>query len=336
MLRNFWYILAESWELKASAPLSRELLGEHLVLYRDSEGKPVILPDRCLHRCGKLSKGRVAQGNLHCPYHGWVYGAEGKVVEIPSEGCKPIHNLGHTPCSVIEQEGYIYVCLKPHPDFPRPYSIPHYGSSIWKNYRMQNRFQASVTNCVENFIDVPHTAFVHEGIFRKSLGHAVETRVKREKGMVEIEYRKESSNIGSMSWFLNPSKGEIIHIDRFIMPNITHVIYRFPSGWEYLITSQSIPVRSDLTLVYTDITYNLGFWTPFAGWMIKHQAQKTILQDMEVLKDQQDVIARSGNKFTNMPCDIIHRLISEIRDALEHGIDPRTLPDKTREITFFV
>lgn len=334
--KNFWYILAESSELLTSAPLSRELLGEHLVLYRDSTGKPVILPDRCLHRCGKLSKGRVREGTLQCPYHGWVYGAEGKVVEIPSEGCRPIHNLGLAPYSAVEQQGYIYICLEPHPDFPKPYTLPHFGSSLWKNYRMQNTFMATVTNCVENFIDVPHTAFVHEGIFRNSEGHAIDTRIQRNNGVVEIEYLKESNNLGSMSWFLNPSKGKVIHIDRFIMPNITHVIYRFPSGWEYLITSQSIPVRSDETLVYTDITYNFGFWTPFAAWMIKRQAQKAIVQDMEVLQDQQEVIARSGGAFINMPCDIIHRLISEIREALEQGRDPRALPDKNREITFYV
>lgn len=335
-LKNFWYILADSHELKKDAPLSRVLFEQALVLYRGSDGAPVILPDRCLHRCGKLSKGRVAEGKLQCPYHGWVYGDSGKVVSMPSEGPRNFPNLCLPPYTALEQDGYIYVCLEPHPAAPMPYSMPHYDEQGWQNLRLQHTFMNNVTNCVENFIDVPHTAFVHEGIFRKEEGRPIHTSIKRTQGTVAIDYLNESTNLGSMSWFLNPSKGKVVHVDHFIMPNITHVIYQLPSGWEYLITSQSIPVNEGQTLVYTDITYHFGIWTKLCSWMIKRQARKVISQDMEVLKDQWDVIKRTDGSFVNMPCDWIHKMISEIREALEKGVDPRTLPDKTKEITFYV
>lgn len=333
---NFWYVVAESHELSTSAPLSRQLFGKHLVLYRGSDGRPIVLPDHCLHRCGQLSKGKVANGKLQCPYHGWVYGDQGKVVAMPSEGKREIGNLCHKPYAVMEQEGYVYTCLAPCDNTPSPYSMPHYCRTGWKNIRLQHHFKNNVTNCVENFIDVPHTAFVHTGIFRETEGRPIHTLVQRQKGTVTVEYLNENSNLGSMSWFLNPSKGKVVHVDHFIMPNVTHVIYQLPSGWEYLITSQSIPLTDSETMVYTDITYNFGIWTRLAAWMVKRQAKKVIAQDMEVLEDQYQVIMREGPAFINMPCDLIHTMISEIRDALEKGIDPITLPDKKKEITFYV
>jgi len=214
--------------------------------------------------------------------------------------------------------------------------MPHFQEKGWKNIRLQHTFQNTVTNCVENFIDVPHTAFVHKGVFRKSVNRPIRTEIVRSGGAVTIDYQNESSNIGSLSWFLNPSKGQVVHIDQFIMPNITHVIYRLPSGWEYSITSQSVPLSDFETIVYTDITYQFGFWTKLAAPIVKRQAKKVIAQDLEVLKDQSDVLQRGFTTFINMPCDVIHVLISEIREALEQGIDPRSLPDKKKEVIFQV
>jgi len=335
-LKNFWYAIAETAELNNKEPLSRQIFNQHLVLYRGSDHKPIILPDRCLHRCGKLSNGRVSNGSLQCPYHGWVYGDKGKVVAMPSEGTRTIKNLCHQSYRMIEQEGYIYVCFEPHPEIDHPYPMPHYQKKGWKNIRLQHTFKNNVTNCVENFIDVPHTAFVHDGIFRKLEGRAVHTLIERKNGTVKIDYMNESSNLGSMSWFLNPTKGKVIHIDNFIMPNITHVIYRLPSGWEYLITSQSTPIDDHNTIVYTDITYHFGIWTRCAAPIVKRQAKKVIDQDIQVLEDQYEVIQREKASFFNMPCDMIHVMISEIREALENGIDPRTLADKKKEVTFYV
>ncbi|MFI5342625.1 MAG: Rieske 2Fe-2S domain-containing protein [Chlamydiales bacterium] len=334
--KNFWYVIAESNELTDHKPLARQLFDQHLVLYRGANGKPIALPDHCLHRCGKLSKGHVSNGVLQCPYHGWEYGENGRVVSIPSEGNRKINNLCHQPHTILEQDGYIYILLEPHSEIQGPYPMPHYRQKGWKNIRLQHHFNNTVTNCVENFIDVPHTAFVHTGIFRCTEGRPIQVLIQRRDGMVVIDYLNENSNLGNMSWFLNPSKGSVIHRDNFIMPNITHVIYRLPSGWEYLITSQSIPISKGHTLVYTDITYNFGIWTQLAAWIVKRKAKKVIAQDMEVLEDQYEVVEREGTHFINMPCDVIHAWISEIREALENGIDPKTLPEKHKEVTFFV
>ena len=86
--KDFWYIVALSDRLKPNIVISRTVLGEWLAVFRGEDGKPVALQDRCLHRNSRLSKGKVCQGKLECPYHGWVYDDTGKVVGVPSEGKK--------------------------------------------------------------------------------------------------------------------------------------------------------------------------------------------------------------------------------------------------------
>ena len=52
-----------------------EILGEKVVLYRDSAGAIHCLADVCPHRGAPLHQGWVAEVNGHdcvvCPYHGW-------------------------------------------------------------------------------------------------------------------------------------------------------------------------------------------------------------------------------------------------------------------------
>ena len=79
-----WFIVAMSRELKKK-PLARMLMGIPLVLFRDGEGKPGALLDRCPHRNVPLSLGRVApeSGQLECAYHGWRFDRGGACRFIP-------------------------------------------------------------------------------------------------------------------------------------------------------------------------------------------------------------------------------------------------------------
>ena len=53
-------------------------------MFRDGSGKPAALRDRCAHRNMRLSLGKVQQGRMECPYHGWMYASDGACVAVPS------------------------------------------------------------------------------------------------------------------------------------------------------------------------------------------------------------------------------------------------------------
>lgn len=335
-LKNFWYIIAESHELQANTVLSRQICDELLVCYRDENGQPTVLADRCLHRCGRLSAGTVNNGRLTCPYHGWTYDGQGKVVAIPSLGNSTNNSLKAPTYPTREQDGYIYVRLFNSGDEIQPFAMPYYGKQGWKNIRLQNRFNNNLVNCIENFIDIPHTAFVHTGIFRTNNNEAITAQIKQSNGQVHVTYHNEQRNLGSFNWFLNRKGETISHTDSFYMPNITHVCYALDSQWQYVITSQAVPVTSNQTLVYTEISYHFGWWTPWVKWLVKRQAQKVINQDIHILNQQMDVIKKYGDHFYDTPADKIHYFVSEIHRLLKEGQDPRLLPMQQQEIIFFV
>ncbi|MEN9785331.1 MAG: hypothetical protein RLZZ299_595 [Pseudomonadota bacterium] len=336
-VRDFWYIVAESDELSGDTVLARTVLGESLAVFRDGDGVARVLRDRCMHRAMPLSYGTVENGCLRCPYHGWLYRGDGGVAEVPAEGPAQREVAGRRTRAYAarEQDGYVYVRLSDSPaDDVAPFAMPHWDTPGWGRVRLQNRFSNSVTNCVENFIDVPHTVFVHPGIFRTRRQQPIDVEVTRQDGVVTVTYAGETDNLGWFAWFLNPGGHPIRHTDQFFMPNVTHVRYDFGPDRVFLITSQSVPVRDDETLVYTDLTFDYGVFTPFAGPIVRWQGQAVIDQDLVVLARQQEGLRRDASPFMNTPADLIHVLVESIRDELAAGRDPRQLPTRSHTLRF--
>jgi phenylpropionate dioxygenase-like ring-hydroxylating dioxygenase large terminal subunit len=89
-LMNAWYVAAFSDEIKVGKVLARTLVGLPVVLYRDDARKIVALDDRCPHRFAPLSRGRVVDGAIECPYHGLRFGSSGACVMNP-------HGNGRVP-----------------------------------------------------------------------------------------------------------------------------------------------------------------------------------------------------------------------------------------------
>ena len=256
-------------------------------------------------------------------------------LEGPAQKQLPSRKAVHFDC--IEQDDFIYLRLATNPTIDvTPFRMPHYGEAGYKTVRLFNIFKNNVTNCAENYVDVPHTLFVHDEIFRVSKQEKVEATCWRENGTVKIDYRNETDNLGWFSWFLNPKGTPIEHRDYFHMPNVTSVEYVFSPGRKFYITSQSVPVNDQLTHVYTDLTFKFGLWNFLAAPIVKYQGQAVIDQDIEVLDNQMKVIEKYGADFNNSKADIVHVFIESICEEIEKGRDPRCLKPREQEFEFWV
>ena len=85
--RRYWLPACLSTEIPEadSPPVRVLLLNEHLVAFRDTEGKIGLVAENCPHRGTSLFFGRNEESGLRCPYHGWKYDTSGQCVEQPSE-----------------------------------------------------------------------------------------------------------------------------------------------------------------------------------------------------------------------------------------------------------
>ena len=190
-LRNYWHPVAKADEV-SSQPTPVQLLDEKVVLFR--AGSDICaLKDLCIHRGTALSLGWIDDGNLTCAYHGWQYDPSGRCVRIPSlpEG-SPIPPKARTVAfQAVEAHGLVWVCLD-DPVSP----VPPFPDGLWDPDRYRTllvydgAWSTSAGRAIENFLDVSHFAWVHDGL----LGTRDNTVTPRHD--VEVD----GSNIGYTIW----------------------------------------------------------------------------------------------------------------------------------------
>ena len=87
IMRRFWVPLAfcASVTPPDSPPQRGRILGENLVVFRDTKGRVGLLDEFCPHRTASLFFGRNEECGLRCVYHGWKFDVDGYCVDMPSE-----------------------------------------------------------------------------------------------------------------------------------------------------------------------------------------------------------------------------------------------------------
>jgi nitrite reductase/ring-hydroxylating ferredoxin subunit len=87
LMRQYWIPALPSREFPEAGapPLRMRLLGENLVMFRDTLGRVGALEESCPHRGASLYFARNEEGGIRCAYHGWKFDVNGACLETPSE-----------------------------------------------------------------------------------------------------------------------------------------------------------------------------------------------------------------------------------------------------------
>ena len=321
LLKDAWYAAALSTQLTAKAPMGRLILEQPLVLWRTDGGKAVAMEDRCAHRNAALSNGAVFGGRLGCPYHGWVYDGAGRCVAVPSQGDGKPANVCVRAFHVREQHGLIWVWMGDGAPTRDPIPMPYWDTPEWGTYYMVTEFPNEVTHLVENFMDVPHTTFVHHGWFRKPAHKRVKVTVERTADSVLVTYDLPNDKVGFLDRIVNPDAAPIEHTDKFYMPNNTRVDYSFGPRRGFTITSTCTPRGPFDTIVYTLISYKLGWVNRLARLWMPFYTRQVIEQDVDIMRIQGDNLRRFGVRvqFHSTDADLLHDYVESLRDHAERG-----------------
>jgi len=166
-----WHPVALASAL-GQAPLAVQLLDQPLVLWRDAAGQPQVFTDRCPHRGARLSLGRVCAGQLECPYHGWRFAAGGQLAAVPAlPAFVPPATHRAQAHALLERYGLLWVRLQGDESGPAdPAALPElplFEAETDARLRKTNcgpyEVATSAPRIVENFLDMAHFGFVHEG-----------------------------------------------------------------------------------------------------------------------------------------------------------------------------
>lgn len=167
MIPDQWYAILEADALGTTKPVPVVRMGERLVVWRDGEGKPVCMEDRCAHRGVALSMGTVKNGRVACAYHGFQYDNSGKCVHIPcsGEGAKIPGSLKVRHHVVKEEYGLIWLWWgeerESYPPIPWIDEVP---TDHTRGITRSETWPFNYVRCVENHLDVHHWAYVHRNI----------------------------------------------------------------------------------------------------------------------------------------------------------------------------
>jgi nitrite reductase/ring-hydroxylating ferredoxin subunit len=163
LLRRYWQPVALTDELEGPRPLKAvKLMGQDLVLFRDDGGRLALLDRACPHRGVDLAYGRLEDGGLRCPFHGWLFDAAGRCLETPAEpaGSRLAASIRQPSYPVVEKNGIVFAYLgegEP-PAFPAfdCFVAPGTHTFAFKGFIACNWLQA-----LEVGIDPAHASFLH-------------------------------------------------------------------------------------------------------------------------------------------------------------------------------
>lgn len=334
-----WYVACPSSDLGKKKPLALQVLGVPLAVWRTSSGAPAAVLDRCPHRNVPLSMGRVEQGDLECGYHGWRFDGCGKLTAVPGlpilqpgvddSSSKRDRLDGPGRCAesyrVVERDGFVWVWLSPRDpaetNFKQPLRLTQLDGEGYVHIRRSMRVEGTLHSTLENILDVPHTAFLHGGLFRTSeKKHEIEAIVQRRTDGVEAEFVGEPRPSGIVGRVLSPSGGLVQHWDRFLLPSTAQVEYRIGDENHVLVTSLCTPVSETVTDMHAVVSLRTRMPVSLLAAFAAPIAWTILGQDKVILKAQTAVVDRFGTeRFSSTSIDLLGPYILHLLKKAEAG-----------------
>ncbi|GJX35482.1 chlorophyllide A oxygenase, chloroplastic, partial [Tanacetum coccineum] len=309
-LKNFWYPVAFSTDLKDDTLIPIECFEEPWVLFRGKDGKPGCIKNTCAHRACPLDLGSVNEGRVQCPYHGWEYSADGTCEKMPST---KFVNVKIKSLTCIEHERMIWIWPGNEPSSPiLPSLQPPPGFQIHAEIVMELPVEHGLL--LDNLLDLAHAPFTHTSTFAK--GWSVPSFVKfltPESGLqgywdpypIDMEFRPPCIVLSTIG-ISKPGKLEgqstkqcatHLHQLHVCLPssrNKTRLLYRMSLDFAPLLQK-----------------------VPFMHILWKHFAEKVLNEDLRLVLGQQDRMNNGANVW-NWPVsyDKLGGITSRIHERL--------------------
>eukprot|EP00887_Chlorella_sp_A99_P000127 scaffold16.g127.t1 len=316
-LKPFWYPLEFSANLGADMLVPLELFGQAWVLFRDASGAAACVRDECAHRACPLSLGKVVDGEVECPYHGWRYDSAGSCTRMPSTShCK---GIGVQSLPVVEAEGLIW-CWPGDPEAITsgpPVELVRPPPSFQTHSQLVLDVPVDHGLLIENLLDLAHAPFTHTTTFAK--GWSVPDAV-----------RFHAANLLDGRWDPYP-------IDMEFLPPcmvLSTIGLASPGKIEKGVRQQQcanhlhqlhvcLPAGRGRTRLLYSMSLDFMHWTrhvPGIQAFWRHIAGQVLGEDLVLVEGQQDSLSRGGDTWANpVPYDKLGVRYRRWRNSVASG-----------------
>jgi phenylpropionate dioxygenase-like ring-hydroxylating dioxygenase large terminal subunit len=174
IFRRDWVSVGRSSALaKPGDYLTCEIAGEPVMVLRDAEGRLRAQSNVCRHRMSTLLEGRGSTARITCPYHGWVYGLDGRLRGAPyMEGSRAFDRKAICLPQLRCTDWLGWTLLTLNPDAPEPserlrdleaeiapYGMEHYIEAFRETFVWDTNWKI----LAENFMESYHLPVCHAG-----------------------------------------------------------------------------------------------------------------------------------------------------------------------------
>ena len=299
LLRHYWQPAALAEELSGNRPLVPvTLLGEQLVLFRDDEGQLGLISRHCPHRGADLCYGRLEDGGLRCPFHGWLFDSTGQCLEQPAEpeGSRLHERIKTDAYPVVEKNGVIFAYLGPGEPPPFP-AFDCFAAPESHVFAFKGLWECNWLQALEVGIDPAHASFLHRFLADEDTNKSYGKQFRDEAGSSGIpmtqllreyprpELRVEKTDYGLRIFALRHMNDGQTHV------RITNQIFpqaiAIPISNEMTITQWHVPIDDTHCYWYSMFT---SFTDPVDKALMREQRIKE-----HRLPDYRPIKNRSNN-----------------------------------------
>ncbi len=171
-----WIYMCHAGEVpEPGSMLPRTIHGEPLVVVRNREGELRAFHNVCQHRAMQVVKERCRRNVLQCPYHGWVYDLDGRLVGARRTAHLEAFDrtsLGLLPVRFAEIDSFVFVNI----DGTAPPAEEIFGpvladaracgvepAGLLKARHIDYEIRANWKVVIDNFVESYHTEVAHPG-----------------------------------------------------------------------------------------------------------------------------------------------------------------------------
>ncbi|OUI85411.1 aromatic ring-hydroxylating dioxygenase subunit alpha [Acetobacter tropicalis] len=339
LLRQYWQPAALAVELdgeRAIRPV--KLLGQDLVLFRDEDGRLGLIDRDCPHRGADLAFGRLEDGGLRCPFHGWLFNTKGDCLQTPAEpkGSRLCERIKQKSYPVIERSGIIFAYLG-EGEPPAFADLDCFVAPDSHVFAFKGLIECNWLQALEVGMDPAHASFLHRFFEDDDLSGAYGrqfratsadsdipmTRVLREFDCPTIDVEKTSSGLRLKAYRKISEVSTHVRVTNVLFPQA----FVIPLSSEMTITQWHVPIDDTNCYWY-------AIFTSFTKAVDKEQMRAQRLK-LYTLPDYRPRVGRF-NDYGFDPYEQAHKTYTGMGDDInvhdQWAIESQgAVQDRTRE-----
>ena len=228
------------------APLRVEILCEHYVAFRTTDGSVGFLNEACPHRGISLALGRNERNRLTCIFHGWQMNADGNCVHMPTEmtsaQCAKVPRIGY---ATREAGGIIWVYLgKGTPPQFNDFAFTHLPSRHVRaraSYNYSNWLQN-----VETLLDSAHIALLHhDTVYEKDVCKDGMMQLSADNHVPRYSFEPKAYGFRSFAERVQPDGDTYLRVTEYVAPGMAYI---GTTSAEAAFVIMVVPVNNTKTL----------------------------------------------------------------------------------------